>query len=111
MGRDKLGQLFTRVKIASKQRRINKHMKRQVESRIAETEDIKAEQEEVLRIILEEKFLDAIEDAIDNNGGIVGLDGETISDILSYYIAGDPRFRIKLEKELRKAALRTGGRM
>jgi len=86
-------------------------MNRQAEARIAEADDIKAEQEEVLRIILEEKLLDAIADAVDNNGGISGLDGETISDILSYYIDGDPRFRVKLEKELMKASLRTSGKI
>jgi len=111
MGRDKLGKLFTKIKIASRQRRIKKHMNREAEARIREVEDIKEEQEEILRIILEEKLLDAVEDAVDNNGGVAGLDGETISDILSYYIAGDPRFRVKLEKELMKASLRTSGKI
>ncbi len=71
-----------------------------------ELEEEIREREELTREILEEYILDIIEDEVDKRGGIEGLDGETISDILSYYIANDPRFQIKLQKELRRKGKR-----
>jgi len=58
------------------------------------------EREELIRKILEEYILDIIEDEVDRRGAIGDLDGETISDILSYYMNNDPRFQLKLQREL-----------
>ncbi len=69
------------------------------EKREEQEEEIR-EMEELKREILEEYILDIIEDEVDRMGGIEGVDGETISDILSYYISNDPRFQIKLQREL-----------
>lgn len=65
-----------------------------------EMEEEIIERNELIRGILEEYILDIIEDEVDRRGGIKGLDGETISDILSYYMANDPRFQLKLQREL-----------
>ena len=71
------------------------------EKREDREEEIK-EREELIREILEEYILDIIEDEVDRRGTIGDLDGETISDILSYYMANDPRFQLKLQRELRR---------
>ena len=95
------GWLFSGNKKKRKKRkkRINKHMTR--EERVkADEEEERRDREELMNEIMEESILDIIEDEIDRRGGINGLDGETISDILSYYIANDSRFELRLQREL-----------
>jgi hypothetical protein len=60
------------------------------------------DRDELAKEIMEENLLDIIEDEIDRRGGIGGLDGGTISDILSYYIANDSKLQLKLQRELRR---------
>lgn len=60
------------------------------------------DRDELAKEIMEENLLDIIEDEIDRIGGIGGLDGGTISDILSYYIANDSKLQLKLQRELRR---------
>ncbi|MEG0306757.1 MAG: hypothetical protein RR636_02355 [Clostridium sp.] len=80
----------------------DRYISRGDKSQIEDEVNRRLEAEEEIRIILEERILDAIEDLVDRNGGVSGLDGQTVSDILSYYIAGDPRFREKLKNELQR---------
>ncbi|MEG2290092.1 MAG: hypothetical protein RR891_02225 [Clostridium sp.] len=80
----------------------DRYLSRGDKSQIEDEVNRRLEAEEEIRIILEERILDAIEDLVDRNGGVSGLDGQTVSDILSYYIAGDPRFKDKLKNELQR---------
>lgn len=102
------GWLFSGNK-KKRKKRINKHMTReerrradQDEERRERIEEERRDREELMNEIIEESILDIIEDEIDRRGGIDGLDGETISDILSYYIANDSRVEFRLQKELRR---------
>lgn len=106
MGINKFKRVFEDFKRDNRRRRIEKYVQRFKEDKMEREAEERAEQEELSRELLEEKLLDLIEDEVDRCGGLAGLDGETISDILSYYIDGDPRFRAKLEKELRRASNR-----
>ncbi len=90
-----------------RKKRINKYIS--IEERLKadeekeqreEMEEEIRERDELLREIVEEYLLDIIEDEVERRGGIGGLDGETISDILSYYMDNDPRFQLKLQREL-----------
>lgn len=100
------GWLFSGNKKKRKER-INRHMTReervkayQEEERRERLKEERRDREELINEIMEESILDIIEDEIDRRGGINGLDGETISDILSYYIANDSRFELRLQREL-----------
>lgn len=58
-------------------------------------------------VILENLILDRIEDVVDKNGDCL-VDGEDMADIISYYIAGDPRYRILLGRALAQRNRRPG---
>lgn len=57
--------------------------------------------DEFEREFLEDRILDLIEDEAYK----VGLDGCRIADLLSYYLADDPRFITALKKEVLRQAL------
>lgn len=75
---------------------------KQEEARRKRLEEEMRDRQELMNEIMEEKFLDIIEDEVDRMGGINGLDGEAVSDILSYYMANDPRLQLKLQRELNR---------
>lgn len=57
--------------------------------------------DELQREFLENRLLDWIEVQAD----IQGLDGWRIADVVSYYLAGDPRFNQVLNLELTRQAI------
>ncbi len=59
------------------------------------------DEDDLQREFLENRLLDWVEIEYDRRG----LDGWRIADILSYYIANDPRFRRRLELEIRRIAI------
>lgn len=101
--------LFFRGNRENRKKSIDRHMKRekrkkvkQEEARRKKLEEEMIDRQEIMNEIVEEKFLDIIEDEVDRMGGINGLDGKAVSDILSYYIANDPRLELKLQRELKR---------
>lgn len=85
---------------------INETMEVEDYKKVRHDEEVREDKEEMLREIIEDKLLDFIEEEVNKNGGLYGMDGETFSDILSYYLENDPKFKYKLEKELKKVRLR-----
>ncbi|MDU1411378.1 MAG: hypothetical protein E6929_01075 [Clostridium sp.] len=88
----------TKKKIKKKNKCHKKIVYNDVE--ISEEEELRIEDELFKRAIVEEVFLDRVEEEVDRRGGIGGLDGEAFADVLSFYLAGDPRYQQVLSREL-----------
>ncbi len=93
-------------KVEKWKNRIDEPMEVEEYKKARRDEEVREDKEEMLREIIEDKLLDFIEEEVNKNGGLYGMDGETIGDILSYYLDNDPRFKYKLEKELKKVRQR-----
>ncbi|MEG1870712.1 MAG: hypothetical protein RR192_01785 [Peptostreptococcaceae bacterium] len=92
--------------VNNQKKRINKYMEEEERRKARHDEEIIEDRKDRLIEIFKDKLLDFIEEEVNKDDGVYGMDGETLSDILSYYLDNDPRFHSKLEKELKKIGKR-----
>lgn len=90
----------------SRGRRIEKKIKKDEATRIKNKRDIEEDKSYFSRILLVDSILDRIEEEVDRRGGINGIDGRAFADILSFYIDGDPRYSLLVQKELIRRSMR-----
>lgn len=90
----------------SRERRIEKKLKKDEATRIKNIRNIEEDKSYFSRILLIDSILDRIEEEVDKRGGINGIDGRAFADILSFYIDGDPRYSLLVQKELMRRSTR-----
>lgn len=89
-----------------REKRIEKNLKKDEAKRIKNQRQEEEDRSYFSRILLIDSILDRIEEEVDRRGGINGIDGRTFADILSFYIDGDPRYSLLVQKELMRRSAR-----
>lgn len=87
-------------------RRIEKNLKKDESIRIKKQRELEEDKAYFSRILLIDSILDRIEEEVDRRGGIDGIDGRTFADIVSFYIDGDPRYSLLVQRELMRRSAR-----